>query len=68
MGDLSIWHILIFVLVLLAIVFGFIYPVVRIVQRTGHSGWWCLLVFVPFGTLIGLWLLATADWPALERT
>jgi uncharacterized membrane protein YhaH (DUF805 family) len=33
-------------------------PFWRIVKRTGHSGWWSLLVFVPFANFVGLWLLA----------
>lgn len=55
------------VIVTLVCVFLAIYfiPIVRIVQRTGHSGWWVLLALVPFGNIIGLWLLGFGRWPAL---
>lgn len=51
------------------VIFAAIYfiPIVRIVQRTGHSGWWVLLVLVPFGNIIGLWLLGFGRWPALPE-
>ncbi|VXB51231.1 Membrane protein (fragment) [Burkholderia sp. 8Y] len=43
MESLSIWHWL--------IVIGFcvltIYPYVRIIKRTGHSGWWVLTGLCP---------------------
>jgi hypothetical protein len=64
MGALSIWHSLIF-LVFLIFAAAFIYPVVRIIRRTGHSGWWVLLWFVPFGAIVGVWILAFARWPAV---
>jgi hypothetical protein len=41
-------------------------PFWRIVKRTGHGGWWSLLAFIPFGNLIGLWLLAFVRWPAVD--
>jgi hypothetical protein len=41
--------------------------IARIVQRTGRSGWWCLLVFTgPPGILFGLWVLAYRRWPAID--
>jgi len=46
----------------------FLYPVARIIKRTGHSGWWALLIFVPLGNFIGLWILAFTRWPALGNT
>jgi hypothetical protein len=58
---LSFW---ITFLVLLAILF---LPVVKILRRTGHSGWWVLLYFVPIANIIGLWVFAFAHWPALDR-
>jgi uncharacterized membrane protein YhaH (DUF805 family) len=42
-------------------------PVVKILRRTGHSGWWVLLYFVPIANIIGLWVFAFAHWPALDR-
>jgi hypothetical protein len=40
-------------------------PIIRIVQRTGHSGWWGVLMFVPFANIIGLQILAYGRWPVL---
>lgn len=45
----------------------FVFPVWRIVKRTGHSGWWSLLMFVPLVNFIGLWFLAFVRWPAIDR-
>lgn len=39
-------------------------PVARILRRTGHNPWWCLLVIVPFVNLLALWLFAYAPWPS----
>jgi uncharacterized membrane protein YhaH (DUF805 family) len=54
-------------IVLLAVVFVIGFPMVRILQRTGHSGWWAILWMVPFVNLIALWIFAFAKWPAVDR-
>jgi uncharacterized membrane protein YhaH (DUF805 family) len=41
-------------------------PYWRLWQRTGHSGWWGLLMVVPLVNIISLWVLAFKDWPALR--
>jgi hypothetical protein len=56
-----------FILVIIGWVLFFFLPIVRIVQRMGHSGWWSLLVFVPPLSVVGLWVLAYGRWPALDR-
>ena len=38
----------------------------KIWKRTGHSGWWGLLMMVPLVNIISLWVLAFKDWPALR--
>jgi hypothetical protein len=43
-------------------------PVAVIVRRTGHSLWWLLILAVPLGGFIGLWLLAISKWPVLGET
>jgi hypothetical protein len=43
-----------------------VFPVFRIIKRTGHSGWWTLVMFFPLLNLVGLWLLAFSRWPALD--
>jgi uncharacterized membrane protein YhaH (DUF805 family) len=62
MGGLSPIHWLIFLAI-----FAIPLPaIIRILRRTGHSGFWSILYFVPIVSWIGLYLLAFADWPAAE--
>jgi hypothetical protein len=53
------------VLILLAYIL-IVIPYWKIWQRTGHSGAWSLLMFVPLANLISLWVLAFKEWPALR--
>jgi len=58
-------------LIVLLIVFFMVivlFPVARILRRTGHSGWWCLLFAIPFVNWLSLWIFAYARWPALDKT
>ena len=55
---------LVMLFLILAIV---LVPAWRILKRTGYSGWWSLLVFIPFVNLCSLWLLAFVRWPALNE-
>jgi hypothetical protein len=48
------------------VIAGLLIPIQRILRRAGFSGWWCLLLFVPFVNFIGLWVLAFKRWPALQ--
>ncbi|KVQ14298.1 hypothetical protein WJ99_09685 [Burkholderia ubonensis] len=43
-----------------------IYPYVRIVRRTGHSGWRVLTMIVPIPNFVMLWVFAFARWPAVD--
>ena len=52
-----------FLVVILALM---VIPYWKIWQRTGHSGWWGLLMLIPLANLISLWVLAFKDWPALR--
>ena len=36
---------------------------VRIIRRTGYSGWWILMSLVPIGNLIMLGFFAFKEWP-----
>jgi uncharacterized membrane protein YhaH (DUF805 family) len=56
-----------FLLPLILISLLFLPPVARILRRTGHSSWWCLIAWLPFVNLIGLWILAYARWPAVDK-
>jgi hypothetical protein len=53
-----------------AVVIGFtvIYFIdsVRILKRTGYSGWWSLLILNPVVFVIFLWIFSKARWPAIE--
>lgn len=40
-------------------------PFYMLWKRTGHSGWLCLLLFIPVVNLISLYVLAFKEWPAL---
>lgn len=54
---------MIFVAVMVAIV---IVPLWRILSRMGFAGAWSLVILIPLGSLIGLYVVAFSDWP-LER-
>ena len=41
----------------------FVYPFWVILPRAGLSPWWSLAVFVPFGVLVLVWVLALRRWP-----
>lgn len=63
MQSMNVWEsiaIIVFFLVML-------YPYIRIIRRTGHSGWWILIMFVPIVNFIMLWVFAFAKWPAVDR-
>lgn len=53
----------VFGIISLAILIFTVFMVWRIVSKTGYSGAWSLLMFVPLGNLIGLIVLAFSDWP-----
>ena len=43
-------------------------PLAKILGRMGFYRGYCLLYFVPFGSLIGLWAVAYSKWPAIDQT
>jgi uncharacterized SAM-binding protein YcdF (DUF218 family) len=53
--------------ILLLILTLVIFPIRRILQRMGLSGWWCLLVFISLGNLFALWVLAFVRWPTVDK-
>ncbi|MBC8741574.1 hypothetical protein F6X40_33975 [Paraburkholderia sp. UCT31] len=63
MGALSIWHSLVFVLV---VVIAEIIPLWLILKKAGYAGAWSLLTFIPVANVILLWFIALARWPALN--
>ena len=44
--------------IILLIVLATVWPIARLLQRTGRSGWWAVLYFVPLINWIGLWVWA----------
>ena len=45
----------------------FLIPVARILRRTGHTRWWCLIAWIPLVNLVALWILAYVRWPAVDK-
>jgi uncharacterized membrane protein YhaH (DUF805 family) len=43
-------------------------PFARIFQRTGRTGWWAILMLIPFINVVTLWVLAFGPWPAIDET
>lgn len=66
MGSLAIWHWIV-VLVYLASVVLFFVSAIRILQRTGYSGFWSLVSLIPVVNIIMLWRFSKAEWPALTE-
>ncbi|HEX2727629.1 MAG TPA: hypothetical protein VHN20_17530 [Beijerinckiaceae bacterium] len=55
----SVWHWIFFALGVALVV----YPTGRILARLGFSPLWAVVVFIPFFNVLGLWVLAFAEWP-----
>jgi hypothetical protein len=62
MDGFGFWEFLVAIFWIVAVAV----PVVKILQRTGHSGWWCIMAFIPLLNLLALWLFAYARWPARD--
>ena len=62
MGGLSIFHLLIVIVILIL----YFVPIVKILQKAGYSGWWCLIVFVPLVNVVMFYVFAFANWPVLR--
>ena len=67
MDGISIWHIIMFAVVVGLLLLVLIYPMGRILSRAGWSPWLALLWFVPFLNVILLWVFAFGEWPAVKR-
>jgi hypothetical protein len=62
MSDVSFGDVLL-VVAMFAVV---TYPLVRIIRRTGRSGWWVIVLMTPALTLIALYVFAFVRWPAID--
>ena len=51
------------VVILLALL---VIPYWKLWERTGHSGFWGLLMIIPFVNIVSLWVLAFKPWPAVD--
>ncbi|MCB1883256.1 MAG: hypothetical protein KDG89_04540 [Geminicoccaceae bacterium] len=60
--SVGVWQLLLIFLVFLP--YAMIY---KGIQRTGHSGWWVLFLFVPLINMIMLYILAFKAWPIEEE-
>src|SRR5262249_16393847 len=63
MGSMSIWHWLFVILVIAVLCI----PISKILNRLGFSRWWTIVYFIPFVNIVGIWILAYARWPAVNR-
>jgi len=43
-----------------------LWATVRILHKTGHSGWWILLSVIPIINFIAYWRLAFVHWPKVD--
>jgi len=62
MGNLSLVH----WIIVLAVLFLYVFPVVKILNKAGYSGWWCLILLVPLVNIVMFWVFAFAQWPNLR--
>lgn len=62
MAGFSIWH----WIILLIVGFFAVWPLWRIIKRTGNPPALALLFFVPFANLALIWFLALGRWPAVD--
>jgi len=59
---------LIVVVVIAAICGILIWPAMRICRRVGFPSWLGVLIVVPIGNVILLWVVALSEWPVEQRT
>ncbi len=57
--------ILIWIIVILVLAIS-LWPAARISRKAGYSGWWALVMLVPLGNVIVIWVFAFLDWPNLR--
>jgi membrane associated rhomboid family serine protease len=60
--SLAHWVIVIVFLIALGV------PIARIIGRTGHNRLWTILFFIPLLNVIGLWVFAYSQWPAVDKS
>ena len=65
-GGLIVFFVLLS-LVYLAVLVASIWAYVRIVRRTGFSGWWVLMGLVPIGNIVVFLMWAFREWPIQQE-
>jgi uncharacterized membrane protein YhaH (DUF805 family) len=63
MAGVHFWNPIVILISLFLVVF----PIAKILQRTGYSGWWSIAFVIPIVGFVALWLFAYADWPSLPK-
>ena len=63
---MNTWDVIEFGTALGVVAISTLFPIGRILSRMGYSVWWLLVFFVPFGPVVGLWLIAFAKWPITD--
>jgi len=63
MRAMSLVHLVVIVAVLVV----WFVPAVKILRKAGYSGWWSLLLLVPVGNIVAIWIFAFARWPNLPQ-
>ena len=38
----------------------------RVFRKSGHSGWWSLVLLVPWVNFVVVWVFAFVRWPTLD--
>jgi hypothetical protein len=56
-----------FLLIYLVFIVLGIVAAVKVLTKTGYSGWWVLLMLIPFVGFVMLLVFAFADWPILKE-
>ncbi|KAB0470710.1 hypothetical protein F7Q91_21535 [Vibrio chagasii] len=64
MGGISIWQLIILslILVLPVLIFG------PILKKAGFSRWWSLVMLLPIGNVIAIWVFAYVKWPSEQNS
>jgi hypothetical protein len=61
MHTLSLWHWIIFLIIVAVPLWLFS----RALVRAGFAAWWVLLGLIPIVNIVMLWVFAYSKWPAL---
>lgn len=65
-GSLAVGLILLYLLFIAAIFLFSLFVLYKLISKTGHSGWLCLLNFVPLANIVFYLYMAFSEWP-VER-